>query len=280
MPVLAGNVPPVGPKQEASSITKGQSPRREERRGEERKAVQQGAATRRDTLYAPCTEGQAPRRNCLRRLPLETACSRLPLTACLLPPAQMDGRRDGEERMPCTRHSDAACEQGRKHNEKAREALEQAVRLDGQLAEAYTNLGIALQDLGQGEEAERMTGLAVRLKPEMAAGHNNHGRALENNNKLEAALSSYNEALQLSGQGYADAFCAKVYLEHFLCAWDSLDADMVQVANYLQDNLAPQYATAEPCVQPFRAFAYPLPPTLFMNVTIKVCLNPKLKPST
>ena len=166
--------------------------------------------------------------------------------------------------------ADARSVQGRKQNQMAKEALATAVKLDPELAEAYTNLGIALQDLGEGEEAERMTGMAVRLKPDMAAGHNNHGRALENNNKLEAALSSYNKALKFSGQGYSDAFCAKVYLEHFLCAWDTLDQDMAQVAVNLQQNLAPQYAAAEPCVQPFRAFAYALPPTLFMNVTIKV----------
>ena len=65
-----------------------------------------------------------------------------------------------------------------------KEALATAVKLDPELAEAYTNLGIALQDLGEGEEAERMTGMAVRIKPDMAAGHNNHGRALENNKRL------------------------------------------------------------------------------------------------
>jgi len=161
--------------------------------------------------------------------------------------------------------------QGRKQNDLAKDALTKAVQIDGQLAEAYTNLGIALQDLGEGEDAERMTGLAVKLKPDLAAGHNNHGRALENNNKLEAALKSYKKALQHSGQqGYADAFCAKVYLEHFLCAWDTLDADMLQVSSSLEQNLLPQHAAAEPCVQPFRAFAYPLPPGLFHNVTIKI----------
>ena len=161
--------------------------------------------------------------------------------------------------------------QGRKQNELAKQALTQAVALDGQLAEAYTNLGIALQDLNEGPKAESMTAMAVQLKPDMAAGHNNHGRALENNNKLEAALSSYRRALDYSGQqGYADAFCAKVYLEHFLCAWDTLDDDMSKVAQHLEQNLLPQNAAAEPCVQPFRAFAYPMPPILFHNVTIKV----------
>jgi protein O-GlcNAc transferase len=155
------------------------------------------------------------------------------------------------------------------------------VKLDGQLAEAYTNLGIALQDLGESSDAEKMTGIAVKLKPDMAAGHNNHGRALENNNKLEKALSSYKKALSFSGQqGYADAFCAKVYLEHFLCGWDTLDTDMKEVAVHLENNLLPQFAAAEPCVQPFRAFAYPLPPTLFVNVTIKVVEQERVRVPT
>ena len=66
------------------------------------------------------------------------------------------------------------------------------------------------------------------------------------------------------------ASCAKVYLEHFLCGWDTLEADMRQVAVNIEHNLHPQFLDNEPCVQPFRAFAYPLPPALFVNLTIKV----------
>ncbi|EKX33775.1 hypothetical protein GUITHDRAFT_81153 [Guillardia theta CCMP2712] len=160
--------------------------------------------------------------------------------------------------------------QGRKHNELARESLELAVKIDPELAEAYTNLGIAIQDLGDSETAVRLTELAIRLKPSMGAGYNNWGRALENSQQLEKALEAYKLALKHGSSSFADAFCAKVYLEHFLCGWNTLSTDMRQVSKYLEENLHPSQASNEPCVQPFRAFAYPLSPILFMNVTKKV----------
>ena len=77
-------------------------------------------------------------------------------------------------------------------------------------------------------------------------------------------------ALFSNSASYSDAFCAKVYLEHFLCDWDSLDKDMIQVAVYLRENMNDVYRDKEPCVQPFRAFAYPLPHELFKELTIKI----------
>eukprot|EP00960_Hanusia_phi_P012341 360234-Hanusia_phi.AAC.1 len=160
--------------------------------------------------------------------------------------------------------------QGRKHNELAKESLELAVKIDPELAEAYTNLGIAIQDLGDSETAVRLTELAIKLKPSMGAGYNNWGRALENHQQLEKALEAYKLALKHGSSSFADAFCAKVYLEHFLCGWDTLSTDMRQVSKYLEENLHPSQASNEPCVQPFRAFAYPLSSSLFKNVTKKV----------
>jgi len=160
--------------------------------------------------------------------------------------------------------------QGRKQNEKARDVLEIAVQLDGQLAEAYTNLGVALQDVGDKKRAVVMTRTAIELKPTLSPAQNNYGRALENDDQLENALSAYYKAIQLSGESYSDAFCAKVYLEHFLCEWDTLDHDMGNVAEHLRNNLQVSQRAQEPCVQPFRAFAYPLPHDLFRDITIKI----------
>ena len=160
--------------------------------------------------------------------------------------------------------------QGRKQNQLARESLEHAVRLDPTLAEAYTNLGIAVQDLGDQRRAVELTAIAVRLKPDLAPAHNNHGRALENDDQLEEALAAYTRAIGGAGLGYSEAVCARVYLQHFLCEWEGLEGGMPAVERALERNLAPSERSVEPCVQPFRAFAYPLPPNLFTNVTIKV----------
>ncbi|KAJ1486652.1 glycosyl transferase family 41-domain-containing protein, partial [Baffinella frigidus] len=170
-----------------------------------------------------------------------------------------------QARYPARRSLEAASS-GKKQNEEARHALEEAVKHDPNLAEAYTNLGIALQDLGETELAVNATRTAVELKPSLGAAHNNYGRALENANDLEGALGAYREALKQSGQGYAEAFCAQVYLKHFLCDWNKLDADMEAVSGHLAANLAPHLISTEPCVQPFRAFAYPLDPILFLNI--------------
>jgi tetratricopeptide (TPR) repeat protein len=76
-------------------------------------------------------------------------------------------------------------------------ALQRAVRLLAEDAEAHANLAIAL--LAQNRCAEAITSLqrALQLKPDDAECHNNLGNALRAGGRLEEALASYRRAAEL-----------------------------------------------------------------------------------
>jgi tetratricopeptide (TPR) repeat protein len=72
-----------------------------------------------------------------------------------------------------------------------------AIRLQPDSAEAHTNLGIALGDLGKTEEAIAAYREAIRLKPDLAEAHTNLGIALYRQGKLAEAIAAYREAVRL-----------------------------------------------------------------------------------
>ena len=71
-------------------------------------------------------------------------------------------------------------------------------------AEAYNNLGNALREQGQLAEAVAQYQEALRLKPDYAEAHNNLGNALREQGQLAAAVAQYQEALRLKPD-YAEA---------------------------------------------------------------------------
>jgi len=73
----------------------------------------------------------------------------------------------------------------------------QAVLLQPESAEVHYNLGVALQRNGQLDEAIAAYRQAVGLKPDLAAAHRNLAVALKGNGQLDEAIASYREALRL-----------------------------------------------------------------------------------
>jgi len=71
-------------------------------------------------------------------------------------------------------------------------------------ANAYNNMGIALQDQGKLEEAVEAYNRALAIKPDHAEAHNNKGIAFQGQNKLEEAIEAYNQALAVNPD-YAEA---------------------------------------------------------------------------
>jgi tetratricopeptide (TPR) repeat protein/SAM-dependent methyltransferase len=83
-------------------------------------------------------------------------------------------------------------------------ALQKATELIPDDAEAHYNLGNALKDLGQLEDAVRSYHLAIKLKPDYAVAHSNLGNVLKDLGQLEDAVASYHLALKFK-PNYADA---------------------------------------------------------------------------
>ena len=92
----------------------------------------------------------------------------------------------------------------RKHPQDAIELIDRALQLRPDHAEALSNRGVALAELGRHEEALVSYDRALQLKPGYAEAHNNRGMALWSLNRHEGALASYDHAIKLVPD-YAEA---------------------------------------------------------------------------
>ena len=75
--------------------------------------------------------------------------------------------------------------------------FQEAVRLEPDYADAHVNLGVALLKKGQGEEAIRQYQESLRLRPNDANARYNLGIALLNQGKIDEAISQFQETLRL-----------------------------------------------------------------------------------
>ena len=75
--------------------------------------------------------------------------------------------------------------------------FQEAIRLKTDDAEAYNNLGAALAKKGQTDEAISQYQEAIRFKPDYAEAHYNLGVALDIKGQTNEAISQYQEAIRL-----------------------------------------------------------------------------------
>ncbi|MDY7001281.1 MAG: tetratricopeptide repeat protein [Thermodesulfobacteriota bacterium] len=85
------------------------------------------------------------------------------------------------------------------------EYLNQAIRLDPNLAVAYINRGVAHGVLGRREQAIEDYSQAIRLDPNLAPAYHNRGLAHDNAGRHEQAIEDFNQALRLA-PNYAQAY--------------------------------------------------------------------------
>ena len=84
-------------------------------------------------------------------------------------------------------------------------AFKKVINLKPDYADAYSNLGNALQDQGDIDQAIKVYKKAILLKPNYAEAYNNMGIALKNLGKLEESIIAHNKTLSLKPD-YADAY--------------------------------------------------------------------------
>ena len=84
-------------------------------------------------------------------------------------------------------------------------AFQRVIAIKPDYAEAYYNMGNALQDQGKLDEAIASYTKALSLKPDYAEAYYNMGNALQNQGKLDEAIASYTKALSLKPD-YAKAY--------------------------------------------------------------------------
>ena len=97
----------------------------------------------------------------------------------------------------------------------ARGSFDEAIRLNPNLADAYTNRGASYNALGQYQRAIRDLDEAINLNPEMAMAYNNRGNSYGNLEQLERAIEDYGEAIRLDSRfvlAYSNRALASTYL--------------------------------------------------------------------
>ncbi len=87
-----------------------------------------------------------------------------------------------------------ACSQRARQAGRGDRGLQQSLAIKPDYAEAYNNMGIALQEQGKLEEAIEAYNKALAIKPDYAEAYNNMGIALQEQGKLEEAIEAYNKA--------------------------------------------------------------------------------------
>ena len=74
----------------------------------------------------------------------------------------------------------------------------QAIRVDPEFAEAYSNLGNALKELGDLDAAVQAYDKAIRLKPRFCDPYNNLGSTYAQMGRADDAIETYKMALMLN----------------------------------------------------------------------------------
>ncbi len=75
--------------------------------------------------------------------------------------------------------------------------FEEAIALRPDFEDAYNNLGVALQNLGESERASRCFQEAIRLNPKCVEAYNNLGNALARMSRIKDATKAFQEGLRL-----------------------------------------------------------------------------------
>ncbi len=76
-------------------------------------------------------------------------------------------------------------------------ALQKAIKIKPDCAEAYNNMGNALRGLGKLEEAITAYTNALSIKPNYVEAYNNIGNALKDGGKLNEAIDAYDKAISI-----------------------------------------------------------------------------------
>jgi tetratricopeptide (TPR) repeat protein len=89
--------------------------------------------------------------------------------------------------------------------EEAIEAYNGAISIKPDYVDAYYNMGIALKKQGELDEAIEAYNGAISIKPDYAEAYYNTGIVLQEQGKLEEAIEAYNKALSIKSD-YAEAY--------------------------------------------------------------------------
>ena len=89
--------------------------------------------------------------------------------------------------------------------EQAITAYKKVISLKPDYVDAYSNMGVALQNQGKYEEAIDAHKKSISLKPDYAVAYSNMGNVLKDQGKLDKAIEAYDKAISIKPD-YAEAY--------------------------------------------------------------------------
>jgi protein O-GlcNAc transferase len=157
--------------------------------------------------------------------------------------------------------------------EQALSYYEEAIRIDPLFADAYSNMGNLLKELGRLDEAITKYEMAIQLKPHFADAHNNLACAYKDCGRVPEAIEYYRKTLALKPDS-VDAFCNLVHSQLFICDWTDCDSNFARIIAIVDKQLR---AGQLPSVQPFHALTYPVSRKMFLQIcgaySMRACVN-------
>ena len=104
-------------------------------------------------------------------------------------------------------------------------SFDEAIRLNPNLGDAYTNRGASYNTLGQYKRAIQDLDEAIKLNPKAAMAYNNRGNSYGNLDQLERAIEDYDEAIRLDPK-FALAYSNRAFAYTYLGRYDEARADV------------------------------------------------------
>ena len=124
-----------------------------------------------------------------------------------------------------------------KNPQKAVKLMDQAIKIDPNIAEVHSNRGVALYDLKQFDAALASCDRAIALRPDYAEAYNNRGNVFQALKQFDAAVASYDKAIALRpdyGGAYNSRGNALQEIKQFDAALASYDKAIALKPDYAE----------------------------------------------
>uniref|UniRef100_A0A0A9DAA1 protein O-GlcNAc transferase n=1 Tax=Arundo donax TaxID=35708 RepID=A0A0A9DAA1_ARUDO len=141
----------------------------------------------------------------------------------------------------------------------------EVLRVDPLSADGLVNRGNTLKETGRVSEAIQDYFQAAKIRPTMAEAHANLGYAYKDTGLMEAAITSYKQALQLHPE-FPEVTCNLLHTLQCVCDWDNREEKFIEVEGIIRQQIK---MSLLPSVQPFHAMAFPIDPTLALEISKK-----------
>ena len=130
----------------------------------------------------------------------------------------------------------------------------EAIRISPLFADAWSNMGNTLKEMGDINGALQCYTRAIQINPGFSDAHSNLASIHKDSGNIPEAIQSYRTALKLKND-FADAFCNLAHCLQIICDWTDYEARMSKLVQIVADQLEKNRL---PSVHPHHSMLYRL----------------------